>query len=33
MPDRPWCTWETPFLHAYVHFMFRVFRNEVTYGA
>lgn len=24
---------ETTFLQAHVHFMFRAFRNEVTYGA
>jgi hypothetical protein len=33
MPDRPARELETSFLHANVHFMFRAFRNEVTYGA
>lgn len=33
MPDRPERKLETPFLHVHVHFMFRAFRNEVTYGA
>lgn len=33
MPDRLGPKLETPFLQAAVHFMFRAFRNEVTYGA
>lgn len=33
MPDRLGTELETTFLQAHVHFMFRFFRNEVTYGA
>ncbi len=33
MHDRPASALETTFLQAIVHFMFRAFRNEVTYGA
>lgn len=33
MPDLVGPEMEMHFLHANVHFMFRAFRNEVTYGA
>lgn len=33
MPDLMARAWETAFLQAIVHFMFRAFSNEVTYGA